>query len=77
MRNMMKKIISLLLIAMMCLSFVVCGNRIYLIDSSLTKTAPQAWKTPVGRHILSKIKGFFGCVSHCVDVGADVEIESG
>ena len=55
----MKKIISLLLIAMMCLSFVVCGNRIYLIDSSLTKTAPQAWKTPVGRHILSKIKGFF------------------
>ena len=45
----MKKIISLLLIAMMCLSFVVCGNRIYLIDSSLTKTAPQALKTPVGR----------------------------
>ena len=46
---MMKKIISLLLIAMICLSFVVCGSRIYLIDSSLTKTAPQAWKTPAGR----------------------------
>ena len=36
----MEKIISLLLIAMMCLSFV----------------APQARKTPVGRHILNKSK---------------------
>ena len=41
---------------------------------------PQKTPQKRGKHlwdvyILSKIKGFFGCVSHGFDVGADVVIE--